>query len=218
MEKIKLLIVDDHQIVRDGLRSQLETEVDFLVVGDTKGGRDALDMVHRCSVDVVLMDVGMAEMNGIEATRQILQYDPEIKILALSGLIEDRYITAMLKSGAAGYLKKDCSYEELSKAIRLVAGGKKYLTSEITELVVRQIMDEGNFTGPAGQPSLSPREREVLQLLAEGNSVKQIANKLFVSISTVETHRRHIMEKLDMRSIAELTKYAIREGITFLNS
>jgi DNA-binding NarL/FixJ family response regulator len=212
--EIKVLIADDHQIVRDGLRSLLEKEPDMKLVGEAEDGRTIVKMLREMTPDVVIMDVAMPNLNGIEATRQITHEFPEVKVIALSMHDDRRFVINMLKSGASGYLIKDCAFRELAKAIRLVVKANKiYLSPGITDIVVNNYV-----TGPAPDSLvfgiLTPREREVLQLIAEGRSSNQIAEALYVSVKTIESHRHQLMQKLKKRSVAELTKFAIREGLT----
>lgn len=213
--KIKVLIADDHQIVRDGLRSLLEKESDIQVVGEAKEGRTTLRMVRDLAPQVVIMDVAMPDLNGIEATLQIKKEFPEVKVIGLSMHDDRRFVLKMIKAGASGYLIKDCAFKELAGAIRVVAVHNKiYLSPGITDIMVQNYISGS----PAGESiifsMLSPREREVLQLIAEGKTSNQIAEQLHVSVKTVETHRATILNKLNIRSVAELTKFAIREGIT----
>jgi len=212
---IRVLIADDHKIMLAGLRSLLEKQADFEVVGEAENGRKAVQMAQEKNPDVVVMDVSMPDLNGIEATKQIIESLPETRVVALSMHSDKRFVMGMLRAGASGYLLKDCASQELANAILQVAGGKKYLSPEITGVVIDDFLLGGSSeeVTTAASP-LSPREREVLQLIAEGWSTKQIASHLYVSIKTIETHRRQIMKKLDLHSIADLTKYAIREGLT----
>jgi DNA-binding NarL/FixJ family response regulator len=166
--------------------------------------------------DVVIMDITMPDLNGVEATKQILSKSPDIKIIGLSMHSDTVFVTEMLKSGAAGYLIKDCAFEELVRAIRTVIDNKVYLSPSISGVVVEDYIQRLSQTNFTGSDILSDREREVLQLMAEGNSTKRIAAKLHISVKTVETHRRQIMNKLDIHTVAELTKYAIRKGLTSL--
>ena len=214
--KLRILLADDHKIVRDGLRNLLEKDPDILVVGEAEDGREALQLARKLSPDVVVMDIAMPELNGIEATRQILAEVRKVKVVALSMHSDKRYVSEMLKAGAAGYLLKDCAFEELITAIRTIAKGKIYLSPGIAGVVLEDYIKQGSTTDSSVFSILSDREREVLQLMAEGRSTKDVAAHLNVSIKTVETHRTHIMTKLDIHSIAELTKYAIREGLTSL--
>jgi len=216
---IRILIADDHQIVRQGLRTLLEKEPDMAVVAEADDGRATVRLVREKSPEVVIMDVAMPDLNGIEATRQIVAEFPKIKVIALSMYADQRFVLNMLKAGASGYLLKDCAFEELIRAIRLVMAHKTYLSPGVTDIVVKDYTAGGNNSS---QPSvfsvLSPREREVLQLMAEGRTTSQIAGLLHVSVKTVETHRQQIMHKLKIHSLAELTKYAIREGLTSLEA
>ena len=213
---IRVLIADDHKIMLAGLRSILEKQTDFEVVGEADNGRKAVQMAQEKKPDVVVMDVSMPDLNGIEATKQIIESLPETRVIALSMHSDKRFVMGMLRAGASGYLLKDCASQELANAIDQVARGKKYLSPEITGVVIDDfLLGRGSSEEVATAASqLSPREREVLQLIAEGWSTKQIASHLYVSIKTIETHRRQIMKKLDLHSIADLTKYAIREGLT----
>jgi len=212
---IRVLIADDHKIMLAGLRSLLEKQSDLEVVGEAENGRKAVQMAHEKKPDVVVMDVSMPDLNGIEATIQIRESLPETRVIALSMHSDKRFVMGMLRAGAVGYLLKDCASQELANAIAQVAVGKKYLSPEITGVVIDDFLKGGTPEEDEAVASvLSAREREVLQLIAEGWSTKQIASHLYVSIKTIETHRRQIMKKLDLHSIADLTKYAIREGLT----
>ena len=212
---IRVLIADDHKIMLAGLRSLLEKQTDFDVVGEADNGRRAVQMAQEKKPEVVVMDVSMPDLNGMEATKQIIESLPETRVIALSMHSDKRFVIGMLRAGASGYLLKDCASQELANAILQVAGGKKYLSPEITGVVIDDVLLAGSSEEEATAASqLSPREREVLQLIAEGWSTKQIASHLYVSIKTIETHRRQIMKKLDLHAIADLTKYAIREGLT----
>jgi DNA-binding NarL/FixJ family response regulator len=215
---IKVLLVDDHVLIREGLRSLLEKQPDVQVVGEAEDGRRALELVAELSPDIVIMDVTMPRLGGIEATRQVTTEFPSVKVIALSIHSKRRFIADMLSAGAVGYILKECLFDELVQAIQTVAAGGRYLSPRITDLVVDDYVKR--LSGGAESPleSLSGREREVLQLVAEGKSTKQIAVELHVSAKTIEANRRQIMEKLDMHSVAELTKYAIREGITALDT
>jgi DNA-binding NarL/FixJ family response regulator len=214
--KLRILLADDHKIVRDGLRNLLEKDPEIVVVGEAEDGREALQLARKLSPDVVVMDIAMPDLNGIEATRQILAEIPKIKIVALSMHSDKRYVSEMLKAGAAGYLLKDCAFEELSTAIRTIARGKIYLSPGIAGVVLADYIRTGSAADGSAFSLLSDREREVLQLMAEGRTTKEVAAQLHVSVKTIETHRTHIMAKLDIHSIAALTKYAIREGLTSL--
>jgi DNA-binding NarL/FixJ family response regulator len=215
---IRVLLADDHKIIRQGLRSLLEKQPDMEVVAEAEDGRNAVRLAGEMAPDVVIMDVTMPDLNGIEATKQILSKSPDIKIVALSMHSDASFVTEMLKSGAAGYLLKDCAFEELAKAIRTVLDNKNYLSPAISGVVLDDYILRLSKTGFASPDILSDREREVLQLMAEGYSTKKIAQKLHISVKTVETHRRQMMNKLDIHTIAELTKYAIRKGLTSLET
>jgi two-component system response regulator NreC len=212
---IRVLIADDHKIMLAGLRSLLEKQADFEVVAEADNGRRAVQKAQETSPDVVVMDVSMPDLNGIEATVQIVESLPGTRVIALSMHSDKRFVMGMLRAGASGYLLKDCASQELATAIHQVAGGKKYLSPEITGVVIDDfLLGHAAAEVSTAKSLLSAREREVLQLIAEGWSTKQIASHLYVSIKTIETHRRQIMHKLDLHTIADLTKYAIREGLT----
>lgn len=214
----RILLADDHAIVLDGLASLLDKYADFAVVGRASDGPEAVRLAAELSPDMVIMDISMPGLNGIDATRKILAADPRIKVIALSMHNDARYISEALKSGALGYLLKESAFDELIAALRTVLKGRCYLSSSITGTVVKDYVSrlEGSGNGSGAFTVLSRREREVLQALAEGLSTKDIAGKLGVSVKTIETYRSQIMDKLDIHSVAELTKYAIREGLTSL--
>jgi DNA-binding NarL/FixJ family response regulator len=211
---IKVLIADDHQIMREGLRTMLEKEHDIQVLGEAEDGRMIQRMARELLPDVIIMDVAMPDLNGIEATRLIVGELPGVKIIALSMHDDRRFVLNMLKAGAAGYMIKDCAFKDLAKAIRVVMSHKTYLSHEVADIVVKDYLSATNPTETSAFQLLSPREREVLQLIAEGRTSAQIADNLHISVKTVETHRQKIMAKLKITSVAELTKYAIREGLT----
>jgi DNA-binding NarL/FixJ family response regulator len=215
---IKILLADDHRITRQGLRSLLEKEPDMEVVAEAEEGRTTVRLACELLPDVVVMDVSMPDLNGMEATRQILAELPNVKVIALSMHSDNLFVSEMLKSGASGYLLKDCAFEELARAIHVVVDGKTYLSPAISGVVVDEYLHHLTKTESPGSKVLTDREREVLQLIAEGNSTKQVALKLHISVKTVETHRRQIMSKLNIHTIAELTKYAIRQGLTSLET
>lgn len=215
---IKILVADDHKILRKGLRSLLESEPDIEVVAEAENGRKTVELAREVCPDVVIMDVTMPDLNGIEATRQIVSEFPGAKVLALSMHHDEQLVLGMFCAGAVGYLLKDSSVEELASAIHCVARGKVYLSPAVAGIVVKNYVHEFKNSKAATPPLLTPREREVLQVVAEGKSSKQIASCLHISIKTVDTHRRQIMTKLGANSIAELTKYAIRAGLTSLDT
>lgn len=215
---IKVLLVDDHAIIREGLRSLLEKQPEMEVIADTDDGRKALDLVRELLPDIIIMDITMPGLNGIEATRRITAEFPTVKVIALSIHSKRRYVVDMLSAGAAGYILKECLFDELVKAIRAVAAGGRYLSPRITDVVVSDYVKRLSATADSPFEALKIREREVLQLVAEGKSTKQIALELHVSTKTIEANRRKIMEKLNIHSVAELTKYAVREGLTTLET
>jgi DNA-binding NarL/FixJ family response regulator len=214
---IRILLADDHRVVREGLRILLEADKDFEVVGETGDGRAAVTDTKALQPDVVVMDVGMPGLNGVEATLQILAENPRVKILALSMHSDTRFVTRMLRAGARGYLLKDCAFEEIARAVKTIVSGRMYLGTAVMGAVIQDYLRRTPDAELNPAPILTTREREVLQLLAEGTSTKQTASLLSISIKTVETHRKQIMDKLNLHSVAALTKYAIREGLTGLD-
>lgn len=207
---IRVILTDDHEIMLDALSMRLEREKDIRVVGTANDGRAVQELVASLLPDVVVMDISMPGMDGIEATRNLVARHPKIKIVALSGFAHKQYVLEMLEAGASAYLLKENASSELVRAIQAVTAGKKYLCPEVAATVV----DNTGHHPMLGIPQLGPREREVLQLLAEGGTSPIIAKRLFISTSTVEVHRRNIMKKLDLHSVAALTKYAVRNGLT----
>ncbi len=214
--KTKIVIADDHKIMREGLKALIEKQPDMEVAAEAQDGLSVTKLARKLTPQVIIMDIGMPEMNGIDATRQIISENKEIKIIALSMHSDRRFVLEMLKAGASGYLLKDSAFEELVNAVHTVMSGQSYLSPRITDIVVKEYL----YNLPKSESTvftvLTGREREVLQLLAEGKSTKQIAATLNLSVKTVETHRQQIMDKLEIRTVAELTKYAIREGLTSL--
>jgi DNA-binding NarL/FixJ family response regulator len=212
----RILLADDHRIVRDGLRALLEKEPDIEVAGEAENGRTIVDMVRKIEADMVIMDVGMPDLNGIDATRQIASIAPAVKVIALSMHSDKRFVSEMLRAGASAYLLKDCAFEELSSAVRVVLAGQVYLSPQVASPLIRDYVSRLSLEDSSAFTRLTPREREVLQLLGEGKSVKLIASQLNISVKTVETHRQQLMHKLDIGNLADLIKYAIREGLTSL--
>jgi DNA-binding NarL/FixJ family response regulator len=213
---IKILLADDHTIMREGLRCLIETESDMKVVAEAADGRTAVRLAREVSPDVVIIDITMPDLNGIEATKQILSEAPNIKVLAVSMHSDDQFVTGMVRTGASGYFLKDCAADELVYAIRAVIAGEIYLSPKIASMVVEgylHALSKGRLTKAA---ELTASEREILQLVAEGERSKRIAARLHVNIKTVDAHRQKIMAKLNIRTIAGLTKFAIQKGITFL--
>ncbi len=211
---IRILLAEDHTIVREGLRSLLENQPDMKVVGEAEDGRTALELVRELLPDVVIMDITMPNLNGVEATRHITSEFPEVKVIALSIHSNSRFVTDMLKAGAKGYILKECLFDELVQAIQAVIVGDGYLSSRITGIVVDSYVNRIATVADSPLLTLTGRERQVLQFVAEGKSTKQIALDLHVSTKTIEANRRQIMQKLDIHSVAELTRYAVREGLT----
>lgn len=213
---IEIILADDHNIVCEALCVLLDNESDMKVVGKTADGQATLGLVQKMRPDVVIMDIAMPGLNGIEATRKIITELPSVKVLALSAHSDRRFVFHMFKAGASGYLLKDCVFEELALAIRTVVKNQIYISPKISDIVVKDYIRQFLKNDFSVFSVLTDREREVLQLLSEGRTTKQITFLLKVSIKTIETHRQHIMDKLKIHSIAELTKYAIREGLTSL--
>ncbi|HMA86620.1 MAG TPA: response regulator transcription factor [Desulfosalsimonadaceae bacterium] len=217
MASIKILLADDHKITRDGLRALLEQQANMNVVGEAENGREAVRLAMDLAPDVVVMDISMPELNGIEATRQIRGVLPDTKVIALSMYADRRYVVGMLKAGVSGYLLKNCAFDELVSAIEAVTNNESFLSPRIADTVMKDYTHILEQDETAGVSALSAREREVLQLVAEGLSTRQIAERIHVSVKTVETHRQQIMKKLNAKSVAELTKIALREGLTALD-
>lgn len=211
---IKVLLADDHGLTRVGIRKTLESDPMIQVVAEADNGRDAVRLAQETKPDVALLDIYMPELNGIDAAAQIFEKAPTTKVAFLSMHAEKNYVEKALKSGASGYLLKDCAIGEVIYAVKDIYHGKCYLSSEIVGIVVHTFHDPNAPTNTI--PVLTTREREVLQLVVEGRTSKEIAATIHVSVKTVENYRSQIMEKLNLRSVAELTKYAIREGITSL--
>jgi DNA-binding NarL/FixJ family response regulator len=211
---VRILIVDDHQIIRDGLRALLEQQPGYSVVGEASDGREALDLAQRQTADVCIMDVSMPGLNGIDATARLAALQPGLKIIGLSMHSDPPTVSRMLDAGADGYVPKDSAFEEITQAVSSVMKNDYYLGASLASEVVKHYRGQGQKR--AGRPRLTPREREVLQLIAEGQKTTRIAALLGVSVKTVESHRKNIMRKLDLHTIADLTKYALREGLTTL--
>jgi DNA-binding NarL/FixJ family response regulator len=210
---IRIILADDHAILRHGLSKSFQQEEGFKVVGQAKDGRSTVELAKELLPDVIVMDIGMPDLNGVEATRQITKECPDVKVVGLSMHSTNKYVREMFRAGAKGYLLKDCPFEELTQAIQTVMEGKTYVSPSVGQTVI-----EDYISSPEDEKSafhiLSQREREVLQLLAEGKPTKQVAKSLHISPKTVEAHRLRIMSKLQIDNIAQLTKYALQEGLT----
>lgn len=212
--KIRILLADDHTILRAGLRMMLNAQPDMDVIGEAQDGRQALQEVQRLQPDVVLMDITMPDMNGIEATKQIKRMQPDVKILVLTMHEHDEYVFQALRAGASGYMLKEALDTELITAIHVIKSGQFYLSPTAQSVVVGDYLQRVR-TGEErdSYSSLTEREREILKLVAEGHTNNQIAERLVISPKTVDTHRTHIMDKLNLHSRAELVKYAMRRGL-----
>ena len=210
---IRIVLADDHKVVREGIRALIEKEADIEVVGEADNGLEAIRLIEEKQPDIILLDIAMPDLNGLEVARRIKENWPRTRIIALSAHESSQYVLGMINAGSSGYLLKDVAFGEVRDAIRTVSAGEVYLSSKVAGTVVDGYLHKTAGTGEA-VAGLSDREREVLQLLAEGHTTKEIAAKLFISIKTVEVHRWKLMKKLGLRNIAELIKFAIREGIT----
>jgi DNA-binding NarL/FixJ family response regulator len=214
---IQIVIADDHKLMREGLSSLLSQNADILVVGQANNGREAVQLTERFRPDLVVMDVSMPDLNGIDATRQIISRSPKTRIIALSMHSDRQFVAEMFRAGAKGYLLKDSAFEELATAILKVARNETYIAPKLSGFNIEDYRRNDEPSDALLKPKLSEREREVLQLMAEGKGTKEIAGQLHLSAKTVETHRQHLMDKLEIYSVAELTKFAIREGLTTLD-
>jgi DNA-binding NarL/FixJ family response regulator len=210
----RILLADDHKLFIDGLGSLLARRAGIEIVGAARDGLTAVGMAAELKPNVILMDISMPKLNGIEATRKILAENPSIHVVMLSMHADRRYVVESLRAGARGYLLKDSASEELLAVLDRVSAGEIYLSNKMSGEIIQDYLRVAETDDSSAYTVLSPREREVLQLLAEGNPTKEIAGRLSVSVKTIETHRKQIMDKLDLHSVAELTKYAIREGLT----
>ena len=217
MKKIRVLLAEDHTIVRQGIAALLGTESDMEVVGEASNGLEAIELAKKLSPEVILMDIGMRQLNGLEATREIKRLFPSMKVLVLTMYENEEWIFQILNAGASGYLIKDSAMTDLTSALRVVYQGDSYLSPSISKMVIEEYIRKAESGEKKGvEDLLSGREREILQLIAEGNSVPQISSLLCISKKTVEAHKTHIMEKLNIRDKVGLIKYAIRNGLTKL--
>jgi DNA-binding NarL/FixJ family response regulator len=218
VSEIRVLLAEDHTIVRKGLRSLLDAEATISIVGEAENGRQAVEQVEQLLPDVVVMDIGMPELNGLEATRQIKKRFPDVQVLILTVHTDQEYVLQILRAGASGYLVKQAAPTDLISAIQAAHRGGVFLSPSISRKVVEGYVGRaGTAEEPDSYDRLTEREREVLQLIAEGHSTRQIAEQLHVSVKTAETHRTHLMDKLGLHSTAELTQYAIRRGVISLD-
>ena len=208
-----IMLVDDHQMFREGLKALLQSETDFLITGEAEDGLQAVELCRELAPDVVIMDISMPGINGVEATRRIHEESPDVKIIILSMYTEKRFIMGALKAGATGIVAKNSASSELVDAIQAVVNGNNYLSPSVSDVLVHNFLASDTDTGPK---NLSPRERQILQLIAMGKGAKEIGTELNISNKTVEAHRMQLMKKLDIRNVAELVKYAIREGVVEL--
>lgn len=208
----KVLIADDHQLFREGLVNLLSSAPDIEVIAEAEDGKVATEKAIKLKPDVLLIDIGMPNMNGIEATRVLKKDLPDLKIIAVSMHSDRQFVKGILEAGADGYLLKNCTYRQLIDAIESVKSGKKYLSDDITEMIIKGYLDPGDSETET-YTELSEREMEILKLYAEGKSTREISEKLFISVKTVGTHKQHILEKLGLKTNADLVKYAIKEGL-----
>lgn len=214
MRKFRVLLADDHQLMRSGVRLMLEREADLTVVGEASDGREAVALAKSLKPEVVVMDIGMPNLNGIEAAHQMTQEEPNLAIVIVSMHSDESYVLRALKAGARGYLLKDSAEADLIKAVHAVAGGKSFFSPAVSKMLLDDYVRKLKRSGTEdAYDLLTPREREILQLIAEGKSNKDIANLLNLSVYTVESHRSNLMEKLNLRGLPELILYAVRKGI-----
>jgi DNA-binding NarL/FixJ family response regulator len=213
MKSFRILIADDHEVVRRGIRALLESRPGWEVSGEVEDGREAVERARETKPDLVLLDIGMPNLNGIEAARQILANDPEIQILILTVHDSQQVVREVLEVGARGFLLKSDAGRDLVTAVEAVQRKQTFFTSQVTEIVVDGYLNPDQRNEPRAKNRLTPREREVVQLLAEGKTSKEVAVALNLSVKTAETHRTNIMRKLDLHSVADLTLYALRNGI-----
>ena len=210
--KIKIIITDDHQLFREGLVNLLFSAPDIEVIAQAEDGQEAIEKAKHFKPDVVLIDIAMPKMNGIEATRELKKEMPEVKVVAVSMHSDKQYVKGILEAGADGFLLKNCTYRQLTDAIQSVYSGKKYLSEDVTELVINGYLDPAKSETDS-YSQLSDREKEIFVLFAEGETTREIGEKLFISVKTVGTHKQHILEKLALKTTADMVKYALKKGL-----
>ncbi|MDD4144283.1 MAG: response regulator transcription factor [Prolixibacteraceae bacterium] len=208
---IKVLIADDHQLFREGLVNLLSNVDDIEVIAQAKDGQETIDKARKLQPDVILIDIGMPVMNGIDATRILKEENRSLKIIAVSMHSDRQFVKGILEAGADGYLLKNCTYRQLIEAVHSVMSGKKYLSDEITGMIIQGYLEPSDYDKD-GNEELSGRETEILKLYAEGKSTREISEKLFISVKTVGTHKQHILDKLKLNSNADIVKYALKRG------
>jgi DNA-binding NarL/FixJ family response regulator len=214
MKRIRVMLADDHPLIRDAIGQLVRSASEFELVGEAADGEECLACVDKLQPDILILDIAMPVMNGEEVARNLRHRHPKLKIIALSGYIDRQFVRAMTKAGAKAYVVKSASGRELIHALRAVAGGKHYLSPEVTGALMTE--DSAPKLGPSGPSALGKREREVLKLIAEGHRSAPIAAQMGISVATVEAHRRNILRKLQLHSVADLTRYALRHGIASL--
>jgi DNA-binding NarL/FixJ family response regulator len=219
MSLVRIVLADDHRIVREGLRTLIAQEPDMTVVAMAEDGPQLLRQVQDCSPDLVITDISMPGLNGIEALRRLRAEQPEVQVVCLSMHNEDRVVLSAIEAGASGYLLKDSSFDELAQAVRQVMAGRVYVSAELSGVMVRELrsLKAGAAPAPAGA-ALTPREKELVQLFAEGWTTNEIAERLHLSPKTVATHRENVLRKLQARGVADLTRYALREGLSSIHA
>jgi len=211
---MRILIADDHGVVREGMKVLIDNQPDMEVVGEAEDGLMVTQLAKELSPDIIIMDISMPNLNGVEATRLILEENPDIRVIALSVHLDKHFVTEMLKAGASGYVLKSCLFDEVLRALRTVNRSERYLSPKITDVVLDDYIHYMATYNKSADDQLTARERQIVQMLAEGKSTKQVASRLHISPKTSDANRRQIMNKLGISSLAELTKYAIRKGLT----
>lgn len=214
--KIKVLIADDHQLFREGLVNLLFSAPDIEVIAQAENGLEAIEMSKNLKPDVILLDIAMPKMNGIEAARELKKVMPNLKIITVSMHSDKQYVKGVLEAGVDGYLLKNCTYRQLTDAIKSVHAGKKFLSEDITELVISGYLEPSDSDSDEYN-SLSDREKEIFLLFAKGKSTREIGEKLFISVKTVGTHKQHILEKLNLKTNADMLKYGLKKGLIQLD-